>query len=210
MLGAQGLEQIGIFIVPHLLWHGASVFKVISERPVSAVLLAKEQSLPILNVLGLTRPVRAGLQLTNYRLLSESTTTRLRQLAGSIFLRKCRNNIQISSSHISLTDVIFTEVFEATLDIYNVYNMLFWSPTFYHQLRFKVLTNLEIRRFFSISSCVYRKWRTNKLKVCEEWTNARLLSLQVSFVCLYSLLRKRNNKVSICPPCISRPEKKFL
>ena len=44
----------------------------------NAVLLAKEQSLPILNVLGLTRPVRAGLQLTTYRLLSESTTTRLR------------------------------------------------------------------------------------------------------------------------------------
>ena len=65
-----------------------------------------------------------------------------------LFMGKCRNNIQISSSHISLTDVIFTEVFEATLDIYNVYNMLFWSPTFYHQLRFKVLTNLEIRRFF--------------------------------------------------------------
>ena len=32
------------------------------------------------------------------------------QPAGSIFLRQCRNNIQISSSHISLTDVIFTEV----------------------------------------------------------------------------------------------------
>ena len=88
-----------------------AVTRVISERPVSAVLLAKEQSLPILNVLGLTQPVRAGLQLTNYRLLSESTTTRLRQPAGSYFLRKCRNNIQISSSHISLTDVIFTEVF---------------------------------------------------------------------------------------------------
>ena len=108
-----------------------------------------------------------------------------------LFMRKCRNNIQISSSHISSTDVIFTEVFDTTLDIYNVYNMLFWSPTFSHQLRYKVLTNLEIRRFFSISPCVYRKWRTNKLKVCEDWTNARLLSLQVSFVCLYSLLRKK-------------------
>jgi hypothetical protein len=41
--------------------------------------LAKEQSLPILNVLGLTRPARAGLELMTYRLLSESTTTRLRQ-----------------------------------------------------------------------------------------------------------------------------------
>jgi hypothetical protein len=45
----------------------------------NVMLLAKEQSLPILNVLGLTRPARAGLELTTYRLLSESTTTRLRQ-----------------------------------------------------------------------------------------------------------------------------------
>jgi hypothetical protein len=45
----------------------------------NAVLLAKEQSLPILNVLGLTRPARAKLELTTYRLISESTTTRLRQ-----------------------------------------------------------------------------------------------------------------------------------
>jgi hypothetical protein len=43
------------------------------------VLLAKEQSLPNLNVLGLTRPALAGLELITYRLLSESTTTRLRQ-----------------------------------------------------------------------------------------------------------------------------------
>jgi hypothetical protein len=35
----------------------------------NAVLLAKEQSLPILNVLGLTRPARAGLELTTFRLL---------------------------------------------------------------------------------------------------------------------------------------------
>jgi hypothetical protein len=45
----------------------------------NAVLLAKEQSLPILNVFGLTRPARAGLELTTYRLLSETTTTRLRK-----------------------------------------------------------------------------------------------------------------------------------
>jgi hypothetical protein len=45
----------------------------------NALLLAKKQSLPILNVLGLTRPARAGFELTTYRLLSESTTTRLRQ-----------------------------------------------------------------------------------------------------------------------------------
>jgi hypothetical protein len=41
----------------------------------NAELLAKEQSLPIWNVLGLTRPAWVGLELTTYRLLSESTTT---------------------------------------------------------------------------------------------------------------------------------------
>ena len=181
MLGALGLEQIGIFIVSHLLWHGASVLRSYPEDPwfyvLSAVLLAKEQSLPILNVLGLTRPVRAGLQLTNYRLLSESSTTRLRQPPGSYFLRKCRNNIQISSSHISSTDVIFTEVFDATLDIYSVYNMLFSSQHFINNWDLRHWQIWKFEDFFSISSCVYRKWRTNKLKVCEEWTNARLLSL---------------------------------
>jgi pimeloyl-ACP methyl ester carboxylesterase len=45
----------------------------------NAVLLAKKQSLPISNDLCLTRPARAGLELTTFRLLSESTTTRLRQ-----------------------------------------------------------------------------------------------------------------------------------
>jgi hypothetical protein len=34
----------------------------------------------VLNVLGLTRPARAGLELTTSRMLSESTSTRLRQL----------------------------------------------------------------------------------------------------------------------------------
>jgi hypothetical protein len=33
MLSAQGLWAGGIFIVPHLLWHGASVFPVSSEGP---------------------------------------------------------------------------------------------------------------------------------------------------------------------------------
>jgi hypothetical protein len=46
----------------------------------NAVLLAKEQSLPILNVLGLTRPARFGLELTTSWMISESTTTRLPQL----------------------------------------------------------------------------------------------------------------------------------
>jgi hypothetical protein len=45
----------------------------------NAVIIAKEQSLPILNVSGLTRPAWAGVELTTSRMLSESTTTRLRQ-----------------------------------------------------------------------------------------------------------------------------------
>jgi hypothetical protein len=45
----------------------------------NAVLVVKEQSPPISNVLGLTRPARAGLELTIPRMLSESTTTRLSQ-----------------------------------------------------------------------------------------------------------------------------------
>jgi hypothetical protein len=66
--------------VPHLLRHGTSVFKVISERPV--ILPSECRALgdgAITTYLGLTRPARAGLELTTYRLLSESTTTRLRQ-----------------------------------------------------------------------------------------------------------------------------------
>ena len=45
----------------------------------NALLLAKEQSLPILNVMGFMRPSRAGLKLMTSRMLSESTTTRLTQ-----------------------------------------------------------------------------------------------------------------------------------
>jgi hypothetical protein len=45
----------------------------------NAVLLAKEKSLPILNVLGLTRPARAGLELTTTRMLIKSTPTRIQQ-----------------------------------------------------------------------------------------------------------------------------------
>jgi hypothetical protein len=67
----------------HLLRHGTSVFKVISERPVilpsECRVHGKDAVIPILNVLDLTRPARAGLELKTYRLLSESTTARLRQ-----------------------------------------------------------------------------------------------------------------------------------
>jgi hypothetical protein len=67
--------------VPHLLRHGTSVFKIISERRLifTSVLVTKEQSLPILNVLGLKRRARAGLGLMTSWMLSESTTTRLPQ-----------------------------------------------------------------------------------------------------------------------------------
>jgi hypothetical protein len=41
----------------------------------NAVLLAKEESLPISNVLGSMRPAQAGLELKTSRMLSESTTT---------------------------------------------------------------------------------------------------------------------------------------
>jgi hypothetical protein len=37
MLGAHGLWAGGIFIVPHLLWHGTSVFLVSSEGPSHSV-----------------------------------------------------------------------------------------------------------------------------------------------------------------------------
>jgi hypothetical protein len=65
--------------MPHLLRHGTSVFKVISERPVILPSECHALGEEAITVLGLTRPARAGLKLTTYRLLSESTTTRLRQ-----------------------------------------------------------------------------------------------------------------------------------
>jgi hypothetical protein len=61
--------------MPHLLRHGTSVFKVISERPV--ILTSECRALS--EVLGLTRPARAGLELTTSQMLSEITNTRLPQ-----------------------------------------------------------------------------------------------------------------------------------
>jgi hypothetical protein len=75
----------------------------------NAVLLAKKQSLPILNVLGLTRPARAGLELTTYRLLSENTTTRLRQPVSSDEVPKKRKHSWSHPSWILYLDEI-TEV----------------------------------------------------------------------------------------------------
>ena len=81
-----------------------SVFKVISEILVilsSACRALGEEAItiPILNVIGLTRPARAVLELTNSRLLSESTTTRLqqRQVIYSLlqYLRIPRFNIYL-------------------------------------------------------------------------------------------------------------------
>jgi hypothetical protein len=37
MFGTQGLEQGGIYTVPHLLWHGASVYLVLFEGPPNSV-----------------------------------------------------------------------------------------------------------------------------------------------------------------------------
>jgi hypothetical protein len=77
----------------------------------NAVLLAKEQSLPILNVLGLTRPARAGFELTTSRLLSESTTTRLRQAVvlnqeAAQPLCASHKNILFKTSNLSLKESI--------------------------------------------------------------------------------------------------------
>jgi hypothetical protein len=62
--------------MPHLLRHGT--YMVISERPV--ILTSEYHTFgegaiaPILNVLGLTGPVQAGLEITTSGMLSESTT----------------------------------------------------------------------------------------------------------------------------------------
>jgi hypothetical protein len=75
------MRVVFFFYVIHLMRHGTSIFKVISERPVRiserpvilisecrAQLFAKDQSLPILNVLGLMPPARAGLELTTSKM----------------------------------------------------------------------------------------------------------------------------------------------
>jgi hypothetical protein len=66
-----------------LIVTGHQILRSYSKNPwfylLNAILLANEQSLPILDVLGLTRPAQAGLELMTYSLLSESTTLMLRQ-----------------------------------------------------------------------------------------------------------------------------------
>jgi hypothetical protein len=59
----------------------------ILERDVQSLLNAvfvAKQSPPILNILGLTQPARAGLELTISWMLSESTTTKLPQLVSPV------------------------------------------------------------------------------------------------------------------------------
>jgi hypothetical protein len=69
--------------VPHLLRPRTSVFKVMSERPVilpsECRALVEEAITTYFKCLRFDAAGRAGLELTTYRLLSESTTTRLRQ-----------------------------------------------------------------------------------------------------------------------------------
>jgi hypothetical protein len=63
------------------------------------LLLAKKQSLPILNVLDLTRLARAGLELMIFHLLSESTTTRLHLCAMGTLGEK-DNTLEPRNNHI--------------------------------------------------------------------------------------------------------------
>jgi hypothetical protein len=68
-----GFSHWGLFHVPHLLRHGTSVFKLISERPViltsDCCALDDGAITTYLNVLGLTRPARAELVITTFRML---------------------------------------------------------------------------------------------------------------------------------------------
>jgi hypothetical protein len=78
MLSTYGFQQWGFFYVPHLLRHGTSVFKVISERPV--ILPSECRALgegAITTYFKLLKFDAAGPSGAR-TLLSESTTTRLR------------------------------------------------------------------------------------------------------------------------------------
>jgi hypothetical protein len=70
--------------VPHLLRNRTSIFKVISERPV--ILTSECRAIGegaiatyFKCILSVTRPARAGLELTTSRMLRENTTTGLPQ-----------------------------------------------------------------------------------------------------------------------------------
>jgi hypothetical protein len=70
--------------VPHLLRHGTSIFKVISERPVILTsgcnALDEEAITTYFKRLRFDAAGTSWLELTTSRMLSESTTTRLPQL----------------------------------------------------------------------------------------------------------------------------------
>jgi hypothetical protein len=66
--------------MPHILRHGTSIFKVISERPV--ILTSECRALGEGAITTYSKCLRfgaaglSGLELTTYRLLNENTTTR--------------------------------------------------------------------------------------------------------------------------------------
>jgi hypothetical protein len=66
ILSTYSIQQWVLSYVPHLLRHGTSVFKVTSERPVILNVKCSSEGAvtTYLNVLGLTRPARSGLELT--------------------------------------------------------------------------------------------------------------------------------------------------
>ena len=80
----MAIEQWGFYSVPHILWHGASVYNGHLWRPVTFKLnanrLAVEISLPDFNVLGLSR---LGFEHPASRLRGECSN-QLRHLRGFI------------------------------------------------------------------------------------------------------------------------------
>jgi hypothetical protein len=81
MISTCGFSQWGFFFyVPHLLRHGTSVFKVISERPL--ILTSECRALGKGAITTYFKHLRFDAAGTSSRMLSESTTTRLRQLVS--------------------------------------------------------------------------------------------------------------------------------
>ena len=78
------IEQWGFFSVPHLLWHGASVYNGHLRVPVTLTpnseRLAVELSLPVLMTIGLSR---MGFKHPIFRLRDESSN-RLRHRGGKL------------------------------------------------------------------------------------------------------------------------------
>jgi hypothetical protein len=99
-----------LFYVPHLLRHRTSAFKVISERPMILTskcrVLDEGTTTTYFNVLGLTQPAQAVLELTTFWMLNESVTNRLQLLwtVGRIFYIAHQSpwhiNIQFSNKYL--------------------------------------------------------------------------------------------------------------